>query len=346
MPGQRLGIARRLIEPLGFVPEVLSIPAGLALPFRGGPAGFTLAKLIDADGDRTVPVRDVPADWLETLKPILHRPPPWAGLTLDQPAIMAILNVTPDSFSDGGRYGDASDAIRAGLKMARSGAAIIDVGGESTRPGAAFTSPEVEQSRVLPVVRALAEAGLLVSVDTRNAATMELALQAGAGIVNDVSGLGHDPRSAGVVARHGAHVVLMHMRGDPGSMNSLAVYGDVTIDVVTELAIRVEAARNSGIETQRIVIDPGIGFAKTVSHNIELLKRLPLLCNISCPILVGASRKSFIGRISAVDQAVDRVSGSVFTALHAVSRGASILRVHDIDETVQAVRMRRALAEC
>ena len=335
-----------MIEPLGLVPEVSFIPAGLVLPLRGGPGGFTLARLIDFASERIVAVSDIPADWLELLNPIVRRPSSWAGLFWDQPAVMGILNVTPDSFSDGGRYSDAAGAVRSGLAMAQAGAAIIDVGGESTRPGAMAVSPEVEQLRVLPVVRALAEAGLRVSVDTRNAATMDLALAAGATIVNDVSGLAHDARSAGVVARRGANVVLMHMRGNPTTMNSHAKYGDVAVEVAAELFLRIEVALKSGVELHRIVIDPGIGFAKALRHNVELLRHFSILCNLPCPILVGVSRKSFIGKVSGVDREADRISGSISAALHAVSRGASILRVHDVDETLQAIRMYKVLTTC
>ncbi len=213
----------------------------------------------------------------------------------------------------------------------------------STRPGAAAVGMVEEQARVLPVIRRLAAAGLRVSVDTRNAATMAAALDAGAAIVNDVSALAHDPAAAALVAARGAGVVLMHMRGEPATMNSLANYNDIAIETVRELAVRVEIALRAGIARERIVIDPGIGFAKTASHNLELLNRLPILLNLQLPILVGVSRKSFIGRLSGVQDPMKRLPGSLATGLFAVERGASILRVHDVAETVQALRMRAAL---
>ena len=336
----------RLIEPLGLVSDVATIPHGLALPLRGGPIGFTLARLIDGLHDRVVPVAAIPADWDEVVTNVVQPPAPWAGLILEDPVVMGILNVTPDSFSDGGRLVDPAVAIDAGIAMARAGAAILDVGGESTRPGAAPVAPEEEQARVLPVIRALAGLGLRVSVDTRNAATMDLALDAGAIIVNDVSGLTYDNRAASVVSRRGAPVVLMHMRGDPATMNDLAYYDDVAVEVTIELAALVAAACSRGVAANQIVIDPGIGFAKTMRHNLELLKRTTLLFNLGCPILVGVSRKSFIGKISAIDQAQRRISGSISAGLHAAAHGVSILRVHDVAETIQAIEIQKAIRGC
>ena len=336
----------RLIEPLGLVSDIATLPHGLALPLRGGPIGFTLARLIDGFRDRVVPVAAIPADWEEVVAAVIQPPAPWAGLTLEGPVVMGILNITPDSFSDGGRLVDPAVAIDAGIAMARAGAAILDVGGESTRPGAVPVAPAEEQSRVLPVIRALASLGLRVSVDTRNAATMDLALDAGAVIINDVSGLTYDNRAASVVSDRRAHVVLMHMRGNPATMNDLAHYDDVAVEVTVELAALVAAAGRRGVALNQIVIDPGIGFAKTMRHNVELLKRLSILFNLGCPILVGASRKSFIGKISAIDQAERRISGSISAGLNAVAHGASILRVHDVSETVQAIQIQKAIKEC
>ncbi len=256
---------------------------------------------------------------------------------------MGILNVTPDSFSDGGRHADPARAVAAGLAMAAAGADIIDVGGESTRPGSAAVTPDEEQARVVPVVRGLAAAGLRVSVDTRNAATMAASLDAGAVIVNDVSALAHDPAAARLVASRGADVVLMHMRGEPATMNSFARYQDVAAEVTRELAERVDAALEAGIAPHRIAIDPGIGFAKTAENNVELLNRLPVLFNLPFPILVGLSRKSFIGKITGADNPMHRVSGSLAAGLFAITRGASILRVHDVAETAQAIRVLTAL---
>jgi dihydropteroate synthase len=266
-------------------------------------------------------------------------------LNLDRALIMGILNVTPDSFSDGGHRIDQQDAIAAGLAMAEDGADIIDVGGESTRPGATPVLPETEQRRVVPVIRALAAEGLCVSVDTRNASTMRAALAAGARIVNDVSALAHDPLSAGVVAEHACPVVLMHMRGTPATMNALAVYEDVVAEVRAELLMRVEAAIQAGIRPEQIAIDPGIGFAKRVKHSQATLRRLPDFVSLGYPVLVGISRKSVIGAVAEEPEPGRRLGGSLAAALFAVLRGASILRVHDVRDTAQAFRVWHTLFE-
>jgi dihydropteroate synthase len=267
----------------------------------------------------------------------------WAGLSLDRPRVMGVLNVTPDSFSDGGDHLDPQRAIAAGLAMAASGADIVDVGGESTRPGAPPVAPDAEHYRVVPVIRALAEAGVTVSIDTRNAVTMAAALDAGAAIVNDVSALTYDPASSALVAARGCPVVLMHMRGEPATMNALAVYADVAAEVADELAARIAAAEQAGIARAAIAIDPGIGFAKLAPQSLELLRRLPELGRLGCPMVVGVSRKSFIGRTVDEPDPRHRLPGSLAAGLFAVSRGAHILRVHDVAETVQALRVWSAL---
>ncbi len=268
----------------------------------------------------------------------------WAGLDLSTPRVMGILNVTPDSFSDGDSHQDSDAATAAGLAMAEAGADIVDVGGESTRPGAEPVTPRQEQNRILPVVRALAAAGVRVSVDTRHAETMEAALDAGARIVNDVSGLRHDPRAAAVVAAHGCPVVLMHARGTPATMNALAHYADVTAEVRAELGISIAAAERAGIARGQIAIDPGIGFAKTGDQSVAILRALPGLASLGFPLLVGVSRKRFIGTLSGQPRADQRLGGSLAAGLFALARGAAILRVHDVTETVQAVRVWHALA--
>jgi dihydropteroate synthase len=268
----------------------------------------------------------------------------WAGLDLTQPRVMAVLNVTPDSFSDGGRRSGPDAAIAAGLAMSQDGADVIDVGGESTRPGAPPVTPEQEQDRVIPVIRALAAASVRVSVDTRHASTMQAALNAGASIINDVSGLSNDPRAAGIVAEFGGPVVLMHMRGTPATMAGLARYADVVQEVRAELMDRIRAARAAGIRDEQIVIDPGIGFAKQAEQSAAILRGLPDLVNLGYPILVGASRKSFVGALSGEPRPDQRFGGSVAAGLFALAQGASILRVHDVRETVQAVRVWHTLA--
>jgi dihydropteroate synthase len=268
----------------------------------------------------------------------------WAGLSLDTPRVMGVLNVTPDSFSDGGEFLDPAAAITAGRAMAAAGADIIDVGGESTRPHSQPTPPEVEQARILPVIRGLAAAGLRVSVDTRHAVTMAAALDAGASIVNDVSALNYDREAASLVARRGCPVVLMHMRGDPAEMYAEARYDDVVADVRCELAGRIVAAERAGIVPGQIAIDPGIGFAKRPGQSMELLRRLPELASLGYPILVGVSRKSFLAGVTEEADPRRRLPGSLAAGLFALSRGAIILRVHDVAETIQALRVWQALS--
>jgi dihydropteroate synthase len=258
---------------------------------------------------------------------------------------MGVLNVTPDSFSDGGRWTDHRDAIETGVRMARQGADIVDVGGESTRPGAGPVAPDLEQERVIPVIRALSSQGITVSVDTRNGGTMRAALGAGARIVNDVSGLSQDPLAVRVVVEHACAVVLMHMRGTPATMNAQAIYRDVVAEVRTELADRIERAVSAGVRPDRIAIDPGIGFAKRAEHSQAILRGLPRLVELGYPVLVGASRKSFLGALSRETRADHRLGASLAAGLFALLQGASILRVHDVPESVQALNVWQTLFE-
>jgi dihydropteroate synthase len=341
----------RLIEPLGLMDGAASqaaIAAGMALPLAGGPLAFSLARLLPDPGP--VPVVKIPPEWREALGRLTRPLPadPVRSHWCLRPAVMGVLNVTPDSFSDGGdhldHHLDPGRAVAAGLAMAAAGAAVVDVGGDSARPGALPTPPAIEQARILPVIRGLARQGVRVSVDTRNATTMEAALAAGAAVVNDISALAHDPEALSVVARSGAPVVLMHMRGNPVTMAASAHYADVALEVTQELALRLAAAEAAGIPRHRIALDPGIGFAKTGEQNLELLARLPVLLNLGCPLVVGVSRKRFIGRLTGVDEPRRRLAGSLAAALFALGRGAAMLRVHDVPETVQAVRVWQALA--
>ena len=270
---------------------------------------------------------------------------PVCGLTLDRPRLMGVLNVTPDSFSDGGDFVTEESAVAHGHAMAEAGADIVDVGGESTRPGSQAPSEAKEMRRVVPVIRALADDGLLVSVDTRRAAVMEAALDAGARIVNDMSALAHDPRARSVVAGHGAWVVLAHMRGTPETMQRQPRYDDASLDVFDALAAHVGAAEAAGIPRDRIIVDPGIGFGKTARHNLEILRDLALFHGLGCPLLVGASRKSFIGRLSAGEAPKARLPGSLAAGLHALGEGAHILRAHDVAETRQALAMWRGIRD-
>ncbi len=256
---------------------------------------------------------------------------------------MGIVNVTPDSFSDGGRC--TEQAIALGMQMLEDGAAVIDVGGESTRPGALTVSAIEEQRRVLPVLEALARHGAIVSVDTRNASTMERALEKGASIVNDVSGLTFDAASVATVARAGCPVILMHMRGTPETMDALATYDDVATEVLDELRQRVDHALAGGIARSAIAIDPGFGFAKDNGQNVELLRRLSLFVNLSCPIIAGISRKRFIGALADITRAEDRDVASVAAGLFAITQGACVLRVHNVRAMVQALRVWTAVRQ-
>jgi len=291
-------------------------------------------------GGPAIPV----ADWAGPLDALTRPPPAWAGLP-PGPLVMGILNVTPDSFSDAGQLSDPGRAIDAGRRMVADGAAVLDVGGESTRPGAEPVPPEEEQRRVLPVIAALAREGVPLSVDTRNASTMAHALDAGAAILNDVSALRHDPAAAKLVASRNCPVILMHMRGTPQTMNSLARYVDIGAEVLAELAALIAVAEEAGIERHRIAVDPGFGFAKIGGQNRELLSRLSLFVNLNRPIIAGMSRKKFVGEMAGVAEAGARGPASLAAGLAALSQGATILRTHDVSATAQAIRVWRALAE-
>ena len=265
-------------------------------------------------------------------------------VALDRPQLMGILNLTPDSFSDGGRFsGDPALAEAHAAAMLAAGAAIVDVGGESTRPGAAAVSEREELDRVVPVIERLAAIGAPISVDTRRAAVMEAALAAGAQVVNDVSALRHDPRSLDVVARSGAAVVLMHAPGSGADLHAGARYRDVVLDVFDFLQERRDAAIAAGIARERIVLDPGIGFGKSLADNLALMAALPLFHALGQPLLVGASRKRMIAALAGDAPPDRRLGGSLALALGALDAGVQLLRVHDVAETVQAVRVWSAL---
>jgi len=264
-------------------------------------------------------------------------------LDLAAPAVMGVLNVTPDSFSDGGRYFDREAAVARGLAMAEEGAAILDVGGESTRPGAAAVSCAEEIDRVVPVIERLAaSSGAVVSVDTSKPEVMRAALAAGAEMINDVRALAA-PGALEVAAAGAAAVCLMHMQGEPTSMQANPSYGDVVAEVRDFLAARAAACERAGIARERICLDPGVGFGKRPRHNLELLAALPALAALGFPLLVGVSRKSLIGIITGRPPA-QRLAGSVALAALCVERGAAIIRAHDVAETVDALRMVSALA--
>ncbi len=266
----------------------------------------------------------------------------WAGMTLDRPRVMGILNLTPDSFSDGGAHPTPAAAIAAALAMAEAGADMIDLGGESTRPGAAPVAPEEQLRRVLPVLVPLARAGLRLSIDTRDAAVMRAALDAGAAIVNDISALG-DPDAARLLAARGTPVILMHLRGTPATMAAHAIYADIGAEVAAELADRVAVALAAGILPEAICLDPGIGFAKRPEHSLALLRDLSKLTALGYPLLVGVSRKGFLGRLTGVTNPAARDPASLAAGLHALDHGAVILRVHNVSATIQVLKVRAAL---
>ncbi len=258
-----------------------------------------------------------------------------------KPKLMGVVNVTPDSFSDGGLFLDARAAVAHGEGLARDGAEILDVGGESTRPGAEAVSAEEEVARVVPVVSGLAETAT-VSIDTSKAAVAEAALDAGASIVNDVTALRGDPGIGGLCAERGAGLVLMHMQGDPRTMQEAPAYEDVVDDVKAFLAERLEVAIAAGVAEERIWLDPGIGFGKTLEHNLELLRRLGELRELGRPLVVGTSRKSFIGKIDG-SEVGDRLGGTIASSVLALAEGADVLRVHDVAEAAQAVKVAGAI---
>ena len=270
--------------------------------------------------------------------------PDLCGLTLDRPRIMGILNVTPDSFSDGGDHATLDGAVARARAMAVD-ADILDIGGESTRPGAEEVDIAEEIRRTAPVIQAIRAAGITtpISIDTRKARVAEAALDAGADIVNDVSAFAFDPSLADLVAERDVPVCLMHAQGSPESMQANPRYDDVLFDVYDHLEQRISAACVSGIRRERIIVDPGIGFGKTLDHNLSLLRGLSLLHDLGLPILLGASRKRFIGTLGGAEEAKDRMAGSVAVALFAARQGAQILRVHDTYETRQALALELAL---
>lgn len=320
---------------------------GDALPLAGLSAiGFTHVDVISRNG--SVIERDMQrisgVDDSAALERLSAVRPAFAGLDLTKSRLMGIVNVTPDSFSDGGRLSSAEAAIAHGRLLAADGAEILDVGGESTRPGSDTVPDEEEQRRVVPVIEALA-LDHLVSIDTRKAAIMRAGLAAGAEIVNDVSALGHDAQAAGVVAKARAPVVLMHAQGEPKTMQLSPNYDDVLLDVYDALEMRVAAAEAAGIARAQIAIDPGIGFGKTFRQNLDLLAGLTLFHGLGLPLLVGLSRKGFVGALTGEKIAGNRTHGSVGGALQAALSGAHMLRVHDVKATRDALSVFAAALE-
>ena len=292
---------------------------------------------------RLIAASEVPAS---ALKMITRARAPVASMKMERPRIMGILNVTPDSFSDGGDF-QAPDHARAhALKMIAAGADILDIGGESTRPGAETVDNAREIARTSPVIAAIrAVTDVPISIDTRKADVAAGAVAAGAGLINDVAAMTFDPDMINVVARTQKPICLMHALGDPATMQNNPEYDDVLLDVYDFLAARIAVAEAAGIARDKIVVDPGIGFGKTLEHNLLLLRGLSLFHGLGCAILLGASRKKFIGTLGNAPDAKDRMAGSVAVALHGVATGVHFLRVHDTYETRQAVNLQMAMAE-
>ena len=310
-------------------------PSGPATSFRAVPAELRAW----AAG----PARRLAPRIHQLIETVATSPAPILRLGWERPRLMGVVNVTPDSFSDGGRHFDAAAAIAHGRALQVSGADIIDVGGESTRPGAEPVSIDEELSRVVPVIDGLRDLPAPISIDTRHAAVMVAALAAGASIINDISALTADPESLAVAAGSAAPVVLMHCLGDPRTMQQTPSYDDVLLDIFDYLEARVAACVAAGIDRSRLIVDPGIGFGKTVDHNLEILRGLAVFQGLGCPIMVGVSRKSFIAKLDSGQAADQRLPGSLAAGLWALSQGARILRVHDVGETIQAIRVWSAL---
>ena len=330
------------LRPLGLVygPDARNLIAiGKAAPLGGlAHIGFTVVERIARDaGNITKTVISLEAAVADpAFAPITAPRPSFGPLKLDQCRIMGVVNVTPDSFSDGGLTFGGEVAIAHALKMAEEGASILDVGGESTRPGSDAVTIVEERERIIPVIKALAKTCTL-SVDTRKAILMQEALAAGAAIINDVSALQFDAQSAATVAEAKAPVILMHAQGEPRTMQLQPKYDNVVLDVFDQLAALIAKAEAAGISRANIMVDPGIGFGKTFKQNLELLQQLTLFHGLSVGLLIGLSRKGFIGAITGEKTAANRVSGSIGGALHAAMMGAHVLRVHDVRETLSAI---------
>ncbi|WP_271299623.1 dihydropteroate synthase [Sphingomonas sp. CV7422] len=341
------------LRPVQFVDSAVTQADGAVARLAGGLQWFAGYEVIEAGKRRTIPVTAVATLGEHAVR--LHaaitapRPPLHLGertLRLDQPLVAGILNVTPDSFSDGGGYGDdPAAAAAAGVDMAAAGAALIDLGGESTRPGAAAVWEGDEIARILPVVERLARSGTPVSIDTRKAAVMRAALAAGAHIVNDVSALLWDDEALGVVAAAACPVVLMHSPDPKQGGHARTGYRDVLTEVFDWLEARIAAVVAAGVDRARIVVDPGIGFGKTLAENLALINGLAIFHGLGCAIMLGASRKRMIGALDHEAPVAERLGGSLTLALKGAEAGVQILRVHDVKASVQALRVWRGLRD-
>ena len=350
-------MTRTLLRPTAFVDSPFGNDGNVAR-LAGGLNWFSAVELIRIEGHQRVSTELVPVEGIEARFDD-DMAAQWKALTssraplqlgertirLDQPQVMGIVNATPDSFSDGGQFADPAAAAEAGAEMAAQGAAIVDVGGESTRPGARVIWEGDEIERIAPVIRQLAAGGAAVSVDTRKADVMTAALEAGARMINDVSALTFDARSAEVVAASGVSVVLMHHQGDPQTMQDDPRYDDVLVEAYLWLEEQIAFAEEKGIAREKILIDPGFGFGKKLAHNLELMNGLALFHSLGCAMVIGASRKRTIGALSGEAPPDKRLGGSIAFALEAIGQSVQIVRAHDAFETVQALRVWRGMRD-
>lgn len=313
-----------------------------AFLLAGGERWFDLVEVLQRGAEpKLVPANEIPAGALEAL---ISSRAPIAGLSMDQPNVMGILNVTPDSFSDGGKFNALDSALVQSRLMISEGVQLIDIGGESTRPGAGQISTADEIERVVPIIQALrTESAIPISIDTRKSAVALAAIEAGATFVNDVSAMLFDPEIAQVCAAKNIPICLMHSQGRPETMQNNPQYENALLDVYDHLLERIETAEQAGIPRSNIVVDPGMGFGKTMEHNLQLLRGLSLFHSLGCSVLLGASRKKFIGTLSQEPVAQNRVGGSLAIVLQAANHGVQILRVHDTKETVQALRLAKEI---
>lgn len=315
-----------------------------AHPLAGGHLWFThVEKMARGSAPTIVAASDIPSDVIAHLTAPRA---PFCGVDMQRPSIMGVLNATPDSFSDGGTHFAQSDAVSGALTMVRNGVDIIDIGGESTRPGADYIPADEEIRRTAPVIKALKVVGIdaPISIDTRKANVAKAAFEVGAQLFNDVTALTYDADSLTTAAEMNASVCIMHASGDPKTMQDNPEYDNVLLDVYDYLEERIESCESAGIPRGKIMIDPGIGFGKTQDHNLELLRGIALFHGLGCPILLGVSRKRFIGTIGNAPNAADRAAGSIAVGLNALNQGVQMLRVHDIAETKQAIALWSALS--
>ena len=308
-----------------------------ALPLAGGRLWFThVERLTRCGTSEIVPVEQLPNNWKKRL---CEKRSSIAEVSFDHPRIMGIVNVTPDSFSDGGKYNSLNSAVKHANSLSWQGADFIDIGGESTRPGAIAVSPEVEIERIESVIYNVRNLNTVISVDTRKASVAEVAIACGASLVNDVSGFKFDPELLPLCVAKAVPVCVMHSQGLPETMQKNPQYEDVVLDVYDFLETQISLLIEAGISRTKIIADPGIGFGKTMEQNLALLEKLSLFHGLGVPLLLGVSRKGFVGKVTGVEKSEERVVGSVAAALTGVSQGVQIFRVHDVQETRQAFDM-------